>query len=97
MRRRTTMATGKTREVSAATAEVSTATVAAATVLPHGGMRRNSEGSHNQGKSSKPERQAKPCVALHFPTLSANRGGRQRFYNIRRGSATLRCNKRLGP
>jgi len=83
------MTAAYTCEVAAA-AEMSSTGVTSSTVLCDGWLKRPKQGSYEQDHSTS-ERQAKPPVALHLRTLSANRGGRQRFYTIRRGSAWLGC------
>ena len=93
VRRGVAVATAKTCEVAASPTEVASSTgVASATAVLRGSwLERHNKGSHSQDRSSRLRRQAKPRVALHVRTLSANRGGRGRFYTIRRGSARLRC------
>ena len=81
------MAAGVSRGVSAPTpepAEMSAATAAnvAAAVLRERSLRRANEQGYGQGWNGKSERQAEWREALHVRTLSANRGGRQRFYMI---------------
>jgi len=84
------MSTAYTCKVAAAPEMSSTGVASATTVLCERWFERQKEGSREQDNSTS-ERQAKPTVTLHVRTLSANRGGRQRFYTIRRGIAWLRC------
>jgi phosphatidylglycerol---prolipoprotein diacylglyceryl transferase len=92
MRRGMATAATKTREVAPAATEVPPSpAVASSAVLRKRQLRRQDKRNRDHQRNQ-PERRAKPRVALHLRTLSANRGGRARFYTIRRRDGGLRCN-----